>query len=575
MLSKKKLLLLILSTGAFLRFFNLTWGGGYYFHPDENNIAHSVLNLSWPKLDPQFYAYGQFSPYLTYFSAQSYNLFSFTHHQKNLSFSEVIFFLRFWSALSSTAIIYLTYLIGKKFFHFHSPFSLIPPFLTAFIPGLIQAAHFGTTESLLTFFFIAIIYFSLNFLKTNQKRNLLIIGTLSGLAIGTKISGAIFLITPLVTILIHSIVSAKVTNKTFFSKLKSAVILTSIIIIPTAFFTILSSPYLILKPDESFHILKYETNIAQGKIPIFYTRQFRHTVPYVFQIKKIFPYALGWPLFILGTIGFLLTTISLIKNLLKKDKIKNKLDIGYWILNIGFLVYFLYNGQLFVKWTRFMAPLFPFFALFATYGLKKIYHYLSQKISSPTILHALYFILLLLSILPGTLFLTYVYAQPDIRLTASKWIYQNIPKNSIILSEAGNVINLPISNIQTQKKYLKVINFDFYNLDKDPQLQKQLVSILEQANYIIIPSRRIFTNHLHSPHQYPLTAKYYQSLFSGQLGFKKIKQFNFYSRLPIFGDELAEETWSIFDHPVIRIYQKTVPYSPNQYNNLLLGSPTY
>jgi len=567
MSSEKKLLLLILLIGIFLRFFNLTWGGGYYFHPDENNIAHSILNLSWPKLDPQFYAYGQFSPYLTYFSAQFYNLFSFVHHQKNLNFSEVIFFLRFWSALSSTAIIYLIYLTGKKFFHLHLPFSLIPPFLTTFTPGLIQAAHFGTTGSLLTFFFVAIIYFSLNFLKTKQKKNLLIIGILSGLAIGTKVSGAVFLAPPILAVIIYSIVSKK--------KIKLTIRQIAIIVITAAIFTVLSSPYLILNYPESSRILKYEVDIAQGKIPIFYTRQFRHTVPYVFQIKKIFPYALGWPLFILGTIGFLLTTISLIKNLLKKDKIKNKLDIGYWILNIGFLVYFLYNGQLFVKWTRFMAPLFPFFALFATYGLKKIYHYLSQKISSPTILHALYFILLLLSILPGTLFLTYVYAQPDIRLTASKWIYQNIPKNSIILSEAGNVINLPISNIQTQKKYLKVINFDFYNLDKDPQLQKQLVSVLEQANYIIIPSRRIFTNHLHSPHQYPLTAKYYQSLFSGQLGFKKIKQFNFYSRLPIFGDELAEETWSIFDHPVIRIYQKTVPYSPNQYNNLLLGSPTY
>ena len=189
-----------------------------------------------------------------------------------------------------------------------------------------------------------------------------------------------------------------------------------------------------------------------------------------------------------------------------------------------------------------MTPLLPFFALFAAYSLKKIYHYS---------------ILLLLSLLPGILFFTSVYAQPDIRLTASKWIYQNIPENSVILSEAGNIVNLPITNIQAQEKYLKVINFDFYNLEKDPQLQEQLISALEQADYIIVPSRRIFASHLHSPHQYSLTAKYYQSLFSGQLGFILIKQFNPYSCPPIFEDELAEETWSVFDHPVIRIYKKT------------------
>jgi len=562
MSSEKKLLLVILSIGILLRFFNLTWGEGYYFHPDENNIARSILNLSWPKLDPQFYAYGQFSPYLTYFSAQFYNLFSFIHHQRNLNFSEAIFFLRFWSALSSSITIYLTYLIGRKFFHLHSLFSLISPFLIAFIPGLIQAAHFGTTESLLTFFFVAIIYFSLNFLKTNHKRNLITVGALSGLAIGTKISGAIFLIAPLSVIIIHSIVSKKK------NKLIIIIYQISTIVVTAAIFTVLSSPYLVINYTESSSILKYEIDIAQGKIPIFYTRQFGHTVPYVFQIKKIFPYALGWPLFILGIVGFLLTTTSLIKNLLKKDKTKDKLDIGYWVLGISFLVYFLYNGQLFVKWTRFMIPILPFFALFATYSLRKIYHYLSQKISSPTISYILYSILFL-SILPGVFFFTSIYTQSDIRLTASKWIYQNIPENSIILSEAGNIVNIPISNIQTQKKYLKVINFDFYNLEKDPQLQKQLISALGQADYIIIPSRRIFVNYLRSPHQYPLTAKYYQLLFSNELGFKEIKQFSH------LNDELAEETWSVFDHPKIRIYKKTVLYSSSQYNNLLLNNSIY
>jgi len=550
---EKKLLLLILLIGAFLRFFNLTWGEGYYFHPDENNIAHSALSLSWPKLDPQFYAYGQFSPYLAYFSAQFYNLFSFVHHQKNLHFSEAVFFLRFWSALSSTATIYLIYLIGKKFFHPRFPFSFIPPLLIAFTPGLIQAAHFGTTESLLIFFFTAIIYFSLRFLKTNQKKNLFIVSVLSGLAVGTKISGAIFLTPPILAIIIRSIVSR--------GKNKLIIYQIAIIVITTTLLAVLSSPYLILNYSESSRILKYEIDVARGKVPIFYTRQFTDTIPYAFQIKKIFPYVLGWPLFILGAIGFLLTIISFIKNLLTK----NKLDISYWILDISFLVYFLYHGQLFVKWTRFMTPILPFFALFTTYALEKIYHHLIKKVSSPTILYTLYFILLLLFLFPGILFFTSVYAKPDIRLSASQWTHQNIPENSIILSEAGNVVDFPIPDIH-QEKYLKVTNLDFYNLEKDPKLQKQLISALEQTDYIIIPSRRIFAN-LHPSCQYPLTAKYYQSRFSNQLGFTLIKQFNPYPWE--ITDEKAEETWSVFDHPAIRIYQKNTPYSLEKYREIL------
>ena len=52
-------------------------------------------------------------------------------------------------------------------------------------------------------------------------------------------------------------------------------------------------------------------------------------------------------------------------------------------------------------------------------------------------------------------------------------------------------------------------------------------------------------------------------LFNGRLGFEKIKQFSSYPKLSFlrlnleFPDEDAEETWSVFDHPVIRIFKKT------------------
>ncbi len=569
MLSEKKLLLSILLLGVFLRFFNLTWGGQYHFHPDENNIAHSIVNISHSRyLDPRFYAYGQFSSYLAYFSAFTYNSIWHLRPFRTISFSQAIFFLRFWSALSSSIVVYLIYLIGKNFLSFSYPFSLAPPLMVAVTPGLIQAAHFGTTESLLTFFFTAITYYSLKYLKGGQKKNLILTGILGGLSIGTKISGTIFMIIPLTVGAIQPIVSVN-NRRNLFSKVKSMGMQIFIVTVTAIVLAILSSPYLILNHRESFRILKYETNIAQGRIPIFYTRQFEHTTPYFFQIKKIFPYALGWPLFILGAFGFLLITASLVKNFLKKGRVKNKLDMGYWVLEIGFLVYFLYNGQLFAKWTRFMTPTLPFFALFAAYGLKKINHRLSQRAIPPSILYTLYSILLLLSILPGIIFFSSVYAQPDIRLIASQWIYQNIPENSIILSEGGNVVNIPIANPPNTTKHFKIINFDFYNLDSNPQLVKQLTANLTKANYILIPSRRIFADQGRLEKQFPTSARYYQLLFSKRLGFQEIKNF---SRL---NDEDAEETWTVFDHPKIRVFKKIAPDSQKQYQNLLSNTLIY
>ncbi len=106
------------------------------------------------------------------------------------------------------------------------------------------------------------------------------------------------------------------------------------------------------------------------------------------------------------------------------------------------------------------------------------------------------------------------------------------------------------------------VSFDFYHLDEDSRLFPQLLALLENSDYIFVPSRRLFVNHLRLPEKYPLTAKYYELLFSGKLGFTEIKKFQ---ALP---DESAEETWSVFDHPVVRIYQKKVAISQKEYEEL-------
>ncbi|MBM4402265.1 MAG: hypothetical protein FJ044_03410, partial [Candidatus Cloacimonetes bacterium] len=70
MRSKRVYLVLLVLTilGAILRFYKLDWGEGFFFHPDERNIASAVLNLDPGQGDfnPNFFAYGSFSIYLTY-----------------------------------------------------------------------------------------------------------------------------------------------------------------------------------------------------------------------------------------------------------------------------------------------------------------------------------------------------------------------------------------------------------------------------------------------------------------------------------------------------------------------------
>jgi len=584
----------ILVLAAFVRFGGLTWCFPYTPHPDEWNMAAAASRLSWEeKLNPHFFAYGQFPLYLTYFSATVYNLIPWIKI-KAINTQEAIFFLRFWSALAGTATVYLVYLVSQKIFSSKKlltlNFELLTATLAAFTPGLIQNSHFGTTESLLTFFFLLIIYLCFLILDKEKIKHYIFLGIILGLALGTKISSLIFGF-PVFLVLIMKL-SEVFKNKNKLKNLGTLFLKNLVLLVFLVLFVLLTSPYLVLAFKDSRGTLLYETSVATGQSPVFYTRQFINTQPILFQLEKILPYVLGWPIFILGILGFILmfflsfrrkSESMLIFPSSEGKKVSLITNHQLLITVFSFLTYFLFQAFLFTKWTRFMAPIFPFFPIFAVLFYQKISLIIPKK------LFFIFYFLSFILILPG-IFFSQIYFRPDIRFRASDWIYQNIPSGTKVLFDTGNVVDIPISSPSYPSRpsfpSYSLISFDFYHLDENPELFPQLLEHLENSDYIFVPSRRIFANHLRFPDKYPKIAKYYQLLFSGRLGFKEIKIFYpfpsiQYSVFPAFGrdpalggdsiqlsDEAAEETWSVFDHPVIRIYQKKVNYTQSDYENL-------
>ena len=228
------------------------------------------------------------------------------------------------------------------------------------------------------------------------------------------------------------------------------------------------------------------------------------------------------------------------------------------MLALAFLSLFLTNAFLFAKWTRFIAPTFPFFAIFAAFFLDRLYT--KNRLASNLLTIAL----LVTTFLWTTAFFS-IYLHPDVRITASNWIEGNFPKNSTILIEGGNMADIPL------KGNFKRIGFDFYNLEEDTETRSKIVAGLEETDYFLIQSRSVFMNHQRLPDQFPKTARFYDALFNGSLGFKQIKQFDSYPGVSLLGlniafpDEAAEETWSVFDHPVIRAFQKNIKLNREHY----------
>ncbi len=551
------LLLTIFIFGFFLRVVGINWGGGWYFHPDENNMARAVASFNFPDLHPHFYAYGQFPLFLAYFSQLAVS------GSRTVSFSQAIFWLRLWSALFSGAVLIVGYFLARLLFK-EKRSLFIYPLLLAFTPGLIQSAHFGTTESILTFVFLALAYLSSRMILDKKLvwKRIFLMSFLLGIGLASKAISFLFFI-PLGFVFLLKIFGETQKKQWFFA----GIILLALSIV--VFF--LFSPFYFLNYTEALKTIRYESRVASGKSSVFYTRQFINTKPFIFQLTRIFPWTLGLSMFLFllaGVFGYGLSRLRSYLACLSRDRrptngrmlvtslfakirlFRSKTDNPWLVIHLFWLPWFLFHGFLFAKWTRLMTPILPFLVLFVAW----FFHRLQVRFSKQIFLSIIIYFYLFLLLVPGLLFFK-LYRQADVRLQATDWMSKSLPHQSLILSETGNVVNLPLFGGGN----FKVSHFNFYYLDERTINSKKLNKLLAENNYFLSGSRRVFANHLRLKSEFPKTAQFYQKLFSGGLDFvplKQFKTFNGWEEVLLGSDLTSEETWTVFDHPTIRIYQK-------------------
>ena len=195
-------------------------------------------------------------------------------------------------------------------------------------------------------------------------------------------------------------------------------------------------------------------------------------------------------------------------------------------------------------------------------------------------------------VLVGTLFqclaLDNVYSQPNTRTQASEWIFAHLKPGTVLTFEVWDD-SLPFAvdghdpSIYPQASYTSPSGqpqqgLDLYS-DDTQQKAQMLASLLWQAGAITMPTDRLDKSIPRLPGRYPLAIRYYQLLFSGQLGFHLAKTF---SNHPGFlgitlDDSGADESYSVFDHPTARIFVRDnhFPFlSANQIAEKLLEGVT-
>lgn len=533
------IVILLVIFGGFLRFYNLNWDQGYLFHPDERNIANAVTKIHFFKnLDPEFFAYGGFTIYLYRLLAEGIKLI--THQNEWVSeWGRINLIGRVVQASFATSTIFLVYLLAKKLFS--KKVGILSCFLYAFTAYAIQAAHFATTESILAASLVAITLCSILLYDKPNKSWAFILGILCGIALASKTTAIAFLLPPLLTYILLISQDKKPLQSSYLYQL------VVFIIVAVGTFTIFS-PYTFINWNKFSESMRYESGVATGTLPVVYTYQFNNTLPYIYQSMNLF-WQMG-PIFILALLGivFLIWVAMTSK--------KNAL----FIFLVFPICYFAYIGYWHTKFVRYMAPLLPFFVISASALLFAIPSRFGKRL------------LITLACLSTSLFaLAFfsIYIREQTKITATKWIYNHIPADSFILQEHWDH-GLPIPLEEKNPTLYTIEQLTLYEPD-DNKKSAYLAQRLAQGDYIEISSRRLYGTLLHMKKQYPITSHYYELLFSGRLGYNKIAEFSSYPSL--FGiqinDDQSEESFQVFDHAKILIFQNKEHLSESELTRLL------
>ncbi len=570
------LLAAIFLAAAWLRFVPTEWDMLQIAHPDERYIVWVAETIHCPHslgeaLDPdrspmnpfrwppekgktvgeeRSYAYGHFplymlvavthavkwvSPYLMHLFPPSHRDFFLFLAPHLTEYNYMPLVGRPMVALFDLGTLLLIVLLARKLYG--DAVALLAGAFLAFTVLHIQLAHFATTDLAVTFWAVWTVFWSVSYLEGRRTGHLILAGIGYGLGVSSKFSAIIAALPLLLAVLLA--------NRKEWRK----AIAPAVVALVSAFVAFaLTSPYAILDFRHYAVNIVDQGAMVRGLWKVPYTQQYAGTLPYVYQGKQLLLWGMGVPLALLAFAGLAWQTWKLVRL---------RVSGGEAILLAWVLPVALTTGSFYAKFLRYMAPLTPFFALYAAWFSARVFERLrGWRRKAWGVIVALSLMVTFL----WALAFHNIYDRPHTWVQASIWIYRHVPGNSRILTEAwDDALPLPLdaSGIQIQKPGYKFLEIPSYD-DDTPEKRDKIVSLLDETDYVVIASRRIYRTVERLPGKYPMMNLYYRALFSGELGFEKVAEFSQYPHIGRFviRDTGADESFVVYDHPHPMIFKK-------------------
>jgi len=170
------------------------------------------------------------------------------------------------------------------------------------------------------------------------------LGILTGISYATKIVGLTFLIVPMM-----SFVFLLLKEK----KLKKLLLFIVIFVLSTIISGTLLVPYQIIDFERFKERQNYEQNVVYGKDKPVYTIIYEQTKPYLYPLIKILPF----------TLGFVSLPLSFVGLILLFSRLKQKRSYIILFFLIYPILYFLWSGAWYAKFSRYYILLLPFLSV--------------------------------------------------------------------------------------------------------------------------------------------------------------------------------------------------------------------
>lgn len=616
------LLFSVMVVAAGLRFYNINWDNGVFAHPDERStVAFYAPTIRWPdeetislldkrnsRLNPfwnvdrqerRSYTYGHFPLYMLVLVANFLN--DLPAFVAPLSFElppDWFEFLatsltaqgfartgRFLVALSDLFSVYLIFLIGRRLY---GPWGgLLAAVFATFTVLQIQLAHFFAVDPISVSFTLLALYGAMLLYDRQSIGAAIITGAGIGLAVASKFSALPIVFAPIVAGYLavrHKSVEASLSDTSGHmpepqsprASTQMIGLVSLALVIAFSFFA-LTSPFVLLD-FENFKraVLDEQGNMVSGVADFPFTRQYRQTTAYWYFIEQQLRWGMGWSLGLLGLAGTLWVIIK---------AVRGRAQVGEILGLLWLIFYFGPTGLFLAKFMRYMVPVVPLFSLFGA-GLIAALWQAGLKAKTPLISQSPIIqkftktaaITLAVIVTSSTAFWALaftngVYGTEHTWVTFARWTYANVPAGSCIAYEhwddrMPSDIPEPNGNAGAYQYYQPIL--PMYD-DDTRQKYELLRDTLLNCDYVALASNRLWRTIPRLPERYPLSRRYYQALFSGELGFEQVYSAETPPGLGPFviDDQAADESFTVYDHPKPIMFKKTRQLSPAEWEAIL------